>query len=381
MSRTLRILNWGHRRATAPIAAARLELNQRYPEIDLEIDIQPLSGFESAMSARIVDSFDLVIFDHPFCGAIARDGLLRPYPESFGTLTDDDYVGRSLASYRYANALWAVPIDGATQTAIYRADLLAMFGAVPRRFDDVLKLGEQVRTAGKFLGLACLNPHGFLVLSAFCASLGEPIATDPHADPFSRPVMREALKALRAVIALSRPGSAQMNAIDLHDAMSQGDDIVYCPAAYAYLTYAEDDIKRRLSFGAFPGLDTESPAGTILGGTGLGITRGCKDLEAAESFARMLAQGDTQTRLIAMNHGQAGHASAWEDPDIDRRFNGALTAIRSTIETAIIRPRYQHAIPFQHACGAIIERFCDGAVDATAAIEAMWQEWRTRLPT
>jgi multiple sugar transport system substrate-binding protein len=376
MTRELRLLNWGHRRATAPVAAAAAEFAAREPGAAIKLDVQPLSGFEHGLSERVVDSYDLVIFDHPFCGSIAADRLLLPLGPLIGDLRDTDFIGKSLTSYRYADKLWAVPIDGATQSAVYRPDLMPGDADLPRQFDDVLALGRKLRGAGQHLGVASLNPHGFLVAAALCASLGAPLSDDPLADPFDRRAMREALRLLKELAALARPDCLGMNAIDLHNAMSRDDDLVYCPAAYMYLTYAEDGFGKRLAYGPFPGVGGAGPGGTVLGGTGLGVTRSCRQIELAAAFARMFCDGESQKRLISLHHGQAGHVAGWDDAGIDRRYGGALSQTRTTIDGALVRPRYRSFISFQHGCGGIVERFLTAELTPEAAINAMVAEWR-----
>ena len=376
MTRELRLLNWGHRRATAPITAAAAEFTARESGATINLDVQPLSGFEHGLTERVVDSYDLVIFDHPFCGAIAAGGLLMPLGSMVGDLKDEEYVGRSLASYRYAGDLWAVPIDGATQCAVYRSDLMPEGVTPPRSFEQVLALGSGLRARERHLGVALLTPHGFLVAAALCASLGAPLAQDPLAEPFDRRAMHEALRLLSALVVLARPDCVGMNAIDLHEAMSRDDDIVYCPAAYMYLTYAESGFGKRLAFGPFPGVGDSGPAGTVLGGTGLGVTRSCRHPELAAVFASLLCGGEAQKRLVSLHHGQAGHVAGWDDAGIDRRFGGALSATRTTIDGALVRPRHRAFIPFQHACGEIVEQFVAGAIAAETAMDAMGATWR-----
>jgi len=184
----LRGLNWGHRRATEPLQAAASHFTQCHPACTIEWTVQPLSGFEHGLDYNVVDRFDLIVFDHPFCGDIADRQLFRPVSDDHAASLDDGvFVGRSLHSYRYGGALWGVPVDGATQTAVYRPDLLSRYGELPQTWDDIVRLGRAVRNDGLWLGLAGLNPHAFLVVAALCANLGQPLCANPESKTF-RPV-------------------------------------------------------------------------------------------------------------------------------------------------------------------------------------------------
>jgi multiple sugar transport system substrate-binding protein len=370
----LRGLNWGHRRATAPLEAAAAHF-QATDGGRIEWSVQPLSGFESGLGPALADSYDLIVFDHPFCGATAQDGLFRPIEVQLAHLKDADFIGASLASYRYGGHLWALPVDGATQTAVYRPDLLDT--ALPTNWQEVLDLGEKVRRQGRWLGLAALNPHGFLVLAALAANLGSSMPADGTAEvPFDRAVLREAIQLLDALWPLCHKDGLLFNAIDLHEAMSGREDLVYCPVAYAYLTYGEADRTKPLRFGEFPGPHAPYCAGSVLGGTGLGITRSCRDVAMAERFVRMLADGEAQTQFVA-HHGQPAHRAAWEQAANDAVMGGAFAATRGSMEQASMRPRFPGYIQFQHACGARVAEYLAGGLDQTGLMDAVERSWRT----
>ncbi|MCM0019721.1 MAG: extracellular solute-binding protein [Tagaea sp.] len=374
----LRGLNWAHRRATAPMIAATRAFQEIAPEIDIEWDVQSLAGFEHALGGGVTKRYDLVVFDHPYCGSIRASGLFRPADEFLPDLRDGDFVGASLASYRYGGSIWGVPVDGATQTAVYRADLLAEFGPPPSTWDQVVDLGRRLRFRGKWLGLACLNPHGFLVLAALCANLGAPFAADPLADPIDRRVLDEATGQLLRILPYVHPSSWAQNAIQLHEAMQAGDEIVFCPAAYAYLTHAERDFAKPLAFGAFPGPSAPHHRGSVLGGTGLGVTAGCRAPEAAARFVSFVAAAPVQMEIFAANHGQPGRVEAWRDARSNALFGNAFQETVSTVEAAWVRPRFTGYIGIQHRLGAIFGReFLD--LPGQARMDAIRKTWASAL--
>ncbi|MCC6197745.1 MAG: extracellular solute-binding protein [Burkholderiales bacterium] len=377
MSTVLRGLNWAHRRAQGPMDAAARAI-RTHLGVAIEWDAQDLAGFEHGLDSRIADRFDLVVFDHPFCGDIAAQGLMRPLDDVLGNLHDDAFVGASLDSYRYAGQLWALPVDGATQCALARPDLMAHF-PLPAAWDEVLALGQQLRTQDLWLGLATASPHGIMVLLALCANLGHPLRLDPWATPFDRMTLRTAAGLLKAVAALARPDGAAMNAIHLHDAMVRDDDIAYSPAVYAYLTYGEQDQRVPLRFAGFPG-PNRSVGGTVLGGTGIGISRACRDVAAAERVIRYLADAKVQRDLIMGHHGQPASALAWFDPIADARYGGAHAAIAATMARAWTRPRFPGYIRWQHAAGGAVERFLAGALTLDAFEHALTAQWRRCAP-
>ena len=375
----LKGLNWGHRRATGPMDAAARAFHARGLG-RVEWDVQALSGFESALDAALADRYDLIVFDHPFCGLVVEKRLFQP----LGTVVDpeDDaaYVGASLASYRYDGHLWALPVDAASQVAIYRPDLLDE--PLPADWSQVVALGARARATGRRLALAALNPHGFLVLAAFCANLGGAMPVEEPGDrPFEPDVLREAIARLRELVSLCDPDGIRWNAIDLHEAMAQRDDLVYCPAAFGYLTYAEADRERPLRFADFVSPRGPVGSGAILGGTGLGITHRCADIDAARAFVRLLADPAEHAALIAHHHGQPAMVAAWEDPAAGAVMGDAFAATRASLERASLRPRFIGYIGFQHAAGREVEALLTGDIKEAAFCERLEKAWRDNVAT
>ena len=151
----LRGLNWGHRRARAPMDALARALQA---DLGLQVvwDQQTLGGFEHGLTASLAKAYDLIVFDHPFCGDIAAGEMFLPLDAWCSFLDEDDWIGRSLQSYRYEGKLWGLPVDGATQACIYRPDLLD--DGLPVDCDGVLALAGRLRRRDQWMVLPALAP-------------------------------------------------------------------------------------------------------------------------------------------------------------------------------------------------------------------------------
>lgn len=353
----LKGLTWGHRRALDPLIAASKCFSGSNPDILVEWNVRSLEDFEHQPIRQAMEGVDFLVFDHPFCGAIEASGVFTPLKESLlsllgGPLMDSDYIGPSLASYRYRGNLWGLPIDGATNHAVYRNDLLHRLGLnIPKCWDDVLKLGILARREGLWLGMAAKSHHGLLALAALAANSGEPWPEEYGSGGIPGGQGDEPLKALREVLRFCHPDSVDWTSIDLHHQMVERDDIVYCPIVYGYATYGEADQRQRLSFADLPGLIRSDPAGSVLGGAGIGLATHCKHPDPAYGYLRFLNDGETQKDLFTAHHGQPARIEAWNDPVIDKRFNGYFSSVRQSMETAWIRPRYNGYLDFQLRSG------------------------------
>ena len=374
---SLKGLAWGHRRATGPLMPLTEAFRRDRPDVTIEWIVRPLGDFEHQPIADIAGLYDFLIIDHPFCGDIAAAGALLPLeeamPDLLGAGADGLYVGPSLSSYRYGGHVWAAPIDAATPHSAFRPDLLERVGrGVPGTWAEMLDLGRALRRAGLWLATPCASPHAFATGASLMANLGRPIATDPDkAFAFDASAMATALDALDALLALSPPEALGWNAIAIEEAMVTRDDIAFAPSVYGYATYAEADMRRPLRFADFCGLVPPFEAGSMLGGTGLGVSASTGQREAALAFVRFCLSPAAQDRIIPEHHGQPARASAWADPANDRRFGGYYSAVRRSIDSAWIRPRWPDYIRFQAEAGRLVEAYCRRTLDRQATLDAV----------
>jgi multiple sugar transport system substrate-binding protein len=269
-----------------------------------------------------------------------------------------------------------VPVDAACQVAVSRPDLMARLEAeVPVDWAGVLSLGRLAQREGLSLAIPLLGVHSLMSVFSLCANLERPFgAQGPDAEPLDRGTLAQVLNMLRDLLALCPPECLDWNSIALHDQMGFRDDLVFCPAVYGFVTYAEADRVKPLQFHDFPG--PNGPQGSTIGGTGLGISAQCARPEAALAYARHLARPDTQ-RAFAAHHGQPAHVSAWEDSAIDEQFGGSFSATRRTIEAAWIRPRHNGYLRFQAEAGTLIEAHLRGKLGEDSLFDALCRGYRS----
>jgi multiple sugar transport system substrate-binding protein len=293
-------------------------------------DRQPLEGFESRPLRTLADDYDLVVIDHPGLGEAIRDGALRP----LGTLLSDAELatcagacaGRSYASYQLDGQQWALPVDAAAQVSVGRADRL---DERPATWADARRAARRYPTA------VCLGgPHALLMFSAICVSLGAPPGAGPFADPDAG---SEAIAIMADLLAHADAALAERNPIGVLDAMAAGGP-VYCPLVYGYISYEP-------TLAAFDAPAGPGGIGSVLGGTGIAVTRSCADPVAAREQLLRLVSEEVQVGLYARLGGQSA----------DRRASGDFySATRRTIEAAWVRPRFAGYVSFQATASAAL---------------------------
>jgi multiple sugar transport system substrate-binding protein len=370
----LRGMTWGHRRAIDPLTGTLAKFRDLNSDIDIAWEARSLAGFEFQPVEDLARNYDLIILDHPFMGDAARKGYLKDLAALLEG-RNDDYIGPSLASYRFGGSIFAVPVDAAAQVAAYRPDLMARLDASPpQSWNDVIALSKRARRHGLQLAIAYSGVHGLMTFFTLMASIGRPCSQSPGEVFCDRAAAREALGLMRSLASFCPKEIFDWNSIALHEALAKVDRLAYCPAVYCYATYAEADRTYPLRFADLPGASSNSPKGSTIGGTGLAVSVHCKVPQAAMIYARFAAAAETQTSF-ALNHGQPARIEAWRDADLDRRFGGAYSATRATLEGAWIRPRYAGYLGFQKRGGELMEQHLRGHLGEAALLNALEVEF------
>lgn len=383
METILKGLTWDHPRGYLPLTKGAAEYEGRHPDLRIHWDRRTLREFGEAPIEQYLDRYDLIVIDHPFVGFAAAHEVLVELGEF---LMDGekaafarDSVGASWDSYRYANGIWALPIDAATQVASYRPDLLSQVTAAPpRTFDQVLQLGEKTRARGKFIAVAACPIDAISLFFTLTANLGHPVAE--NADPFiDKRVAKEALDRMHALIGIAHPSSTLWNPIQLYDQMVAASDIVYCPWAYGYSNYSRRHNLIALQFVDAPATDDRGCAGTQLGGTGIAVSKQSPHRDAAVSYAKWVAGQEHQRGAYFREGGQPASLSAWTDPKIDSEAGGFFSGTLETLRTAYVRPRFDGFIQFFEAAGIKINRCLKNQVADARLIDWLNKSFAERL--
>lgn len=363
---------WQHRRAVDPLLAASAAYERAHPDIRIAWEARPLQGFEFTPIAELADAYDVIVLDHPFMGEVAESRCLADLTGFLPQLAEAEFLGPSLQTYRYAGALWAVPVDAACQTAAYRPDLLERLGAeVPNTISEALELGGLASREGLRLAMAFAGVHSLMTLFTFCAARGRPCGAQAGAPFIDLDAGRESLDTMRRILALCPAEALDWNSIAVHEAMAARQDLVYCPAVYCYLTYAERDLRRPLRFADLPTMQHGgAPMGSTIGGAGIALSAKSRLTEAAVEFLRFLAEAETQ-RIFTRHHGQPARIEAWTDPQADARFSGAFSAVRRTMELSWTRPRWTGYLALQAEGGRIVEAHLRGQASEKDVIDAL----------
>lgn len=369
MTPRYRGLTWDHPRGYGALrAAAALQ-----PLI--EWDTHSLEGFESAPIEDLCARYDLVVLDHPHLGAALAQFCLRPLDEVFDARDLERIaaasIGRTFDSYTMDGRQWALPLDAATQVMAARADLVPE-AVIPADWEAVRALS--VRTGKVAMSLA--GPHAFLSFLSIAAAL-DPSMDLRNGDCWhTHGVATQACDVLLELAARSPASVRALNPIGLLAHMTTHDDVVLCPLVYGYVNYASNSLSRPLSFHDAPSAAAGIP-GSILGGTGIAISRRCEpDLELRDHLLWLMSEA-TQTGFIPMHDGQPSNRASWADAHVNAASNAFYRQTTRTLDAARIRPRHDGYIAFQNGGSALLR---DGIAAGTSgsrladALETLFSE-------
>jgi len=363
----LRGMTWDHPRGYEPLAACSAEWERR-TGTRIEWHKRSLQDFESYPVETLAREFDLIVIDHPHIGQVTRERCLLPLdaPDrqaALGTLAAGS-VGQSLQSYHWDGHQWALPIDAATQVQAW----------VPGRIDgpvgtltELMALARQGKVA-----IPMRAPHSLMTLYTLLAHSGHPGKVDGPII-FKREAACEAYETLRELTGLISASCWTSDPIAVFESMSRSDSPIACaPYIYGYVNYALNGFRpMRIAFADIPVEQGRPPHGSALGGTGIAVSARTRHPDQARDFAYWLASADVQRTLYASSGGQPGHASAWEDDDVNAPVLDFYRATRATLEGAWVRPRHDGYMAFQQAASDRLNQGLRGGEPAGVVIDAL----------
>ncbi len=370
-------LTWDHPRGYRALQAAAARLTERENGLTLDWDTHSLEGFEAHPIADLCARYDLVVLDHPHVGEAVDAGCLVPLETLFNAAEIADWgavsIGPSLASYRYAEGHWALPLDAATQVMAARADLLD--DALPQTWAEVLALSERRPVA-----LSLAGPHAALTFQSIVAAIDGARVRDP--DHFVQDDSGATALNIMAPLAARTPEAARnLNPIALLERMRRDNVVALCPLVYGYVNYAAPvDGGRAILFGDAPASHAGGRRGSTLGGTGIGISTRAEITPPLLDHLRWLMSDIAQRDFIPAHDGQPSRRSAWSDEALNARWGNFYRNTAATLEDAYVRPRFSHAIALQTEVSALIRDGLAFGTPHATLLDAMQDAYRRHRP-
>jgi len=366
----LRGLGWDHDRCTAPLRACTEAWERLRPEVEIVWENRSLMAFGDEPLEEVADRYDLLVIDYPFCGTAEATGALAPLDDLLATdqlaALAGDAVGPSHVSYAYHGRQWGLATDAACQVAAVRDELLDGAPA-PATWDEVRDLARRHR--GR-VAVPLAPTQAMCAFLTLCANGGSPAAEDPDR-LVDQAVGLAALQLLSELFRLGPPSALEWQPPDVLGRLTAGDELVYVPLAFGFVTYARADrVPRPCRFLDVPSAGS-GPVGSILGGAGLAVASASAHPQEAANFAAYASGAEAQRTLVGPAGGQPGSRAAWNDPELDRAAGGFFSGTATTIEQAWVRPRERWWPAFQLEGGGLLHRGLVAADPPRTTLESL----------
>ncbi|CAN5123140.1 extracellular solute-binding protein [soil metagenome] len=374
MTRTteLRGITWEHARGYGSVAAAAEAYRSVAPDVEVKWEFRSLQAFADQPLEQLVETYDLLVIDHPHIPFAAENGL---FARLDGVGHDDELallasqtVGVSHASYGHAGHQYGLAIDAASQVAAYRPDLL---DEPPRTWEQALTLARAGRVLWPFKPVDAFSSLVTVAANGGVEAMRQPGVFLP------RDVLGETMQLLAELASLVPPDNSTWNPIQAADALNQGDTYAYCPLLFGYVNYSRAGFRpHRLAYVDIPSRGV-GVHGSLLGGAGIAISAHSAHLDAAIDHAFWLDSAAVQEGVYFDGGGQPGNAVAWESDRINANSLDFFRGTRATLEGAYLRPRDVAYIELQNEASPLVTRALVGdlplddlgdALDAHTAI-------------
>ncbi|MEM7108839.1 MAG: extracellular solute-binding protein, partial [Bacteroidota bacterium] len=304
--KTLRGITWDHSRALPPLVAVGQRYEELNPGIQIKWDKRTLHEFGHKAIDELTDLYDLIVIDHPWAGfCFDRDLVVdlrsRIKAETYQVLSQA-FVGSAFQSYLYKEKLLAIPIDTATPVPSWRPDLLENNNIkLPATWHEVTALADR-----KLAIMPGFTADLFLNWLMLLHSLD----ARPFLSKTSIAHEAAAKKAMHLLKRLAEPMPEEIfdwNPIRVAEIMTQADKFAYCPFAYSYSNYTRLSFSSKpLKYGELVMLN-DRPLRSILGGTGLAISKKCKNKDHALNFSLYCCSSIVQKGIYTYAGGQPAH--------------------------------------------------------------------------
>lgn len=363
MKKVIKGISWDHPRGYKPLRAASQRWMEQNPDLELKWDVRTLKEFGDYPLEKLIETYDMILVDHPFMGEAADKEILIKLDQflspEFISVQQQESVGSSFESYCYGGHHYALPIDAAAQVSAFRYDLLQELGLeTPNALEQVEEFCQQLPKE-KYVAIPlCPTDIWCVYLSLSAQFTADDIFNKQGVKPDAG---RFAVEQIKSWLSFIHPKSLKMNPISLLNSMSSNNEIVYSPFLFGYTNYSRMGYNEHLvNFGNVPRFEN-SKKSSLLGGVGIAISANSDYRVEALDFVQYVLSPEIQKGLYYKYGGQPAHLTAWKDKANNEDCSNFFLDTLCTLQNAYVRPRHKGFNRFQENAAEILHgAICEG---------------------
>lgn len=368
-------VTFDHPRATQPIIRSAELYKSINHNLQVKWTAHSLEDFETQSIQKLSEEFDLIIFDHPFIGEVVKNNSLFVISDFLDQnqlqFLEDEILGNSLHSYKANGRLWALPVDGASQMSAYLENQNKTYEFANASIENLIKTSLD-KDFAQSTAFPMVPTHASCTFLSLAHTLNQESSTGLFF--LTNSIFTESLLLLKQLAKTFNPISFEVNPIQLLDLMSEDKEIKYSPFVFGYSPYSVSGFRaNKIKFAPSPGFGGNHSR-TILGGAGLGVSKMCKNPEAAAAYAYWLTTKKIQAEIFPVNLGQPASKSGWQSNSNPEMFENFFESSYSSIENAFVRPRMSGWPKFQETFGEILISAIKDQITAEDALDEIKRE-------
>ena len=282
-------------------------------------------------------SIDLIGMDVVWTGEFANAGWLEPVPEDRQQALTENVFESVLATAKFEDRLFNVPIWSNTQLLWYRKDKV---DKAPETWDEMIDQAVEQKTtiqvqANRYEGLVVWA--NAMILSAGTSVLRGPDQVELAEGPTKRAlaVMGKLANSPAAdpAIDTSEEDPARM----AFEAETSNFMINY-PFVYPSAKENAPEVFKNIGAAKYPRVDADKESRPPLGGINIGVSSFSKNKDLAFEAIECMVKPENQTTIAEMGGLPPVREDIYDSPEIEKIYPGFANLIRESIADAGPRP-------------------------------------------
>ncbi len=283
------------------------------------------------------ESIDLIGMDIIWTGEFANAGWLDPVPDDVVGPATENVFDSVLATAKFEDRMYVVPIWSNTQLLWYRKDKV---DEPPQTWDQMIDVAEREKLKIQVQG----NRYEGLVVwaNAMIQSAGTEFVSGPTEVALEEEPTKRALAVMRR-LGNSAAASTDIDTSNEDSArlgFEKGDSIFMINYPFVYTSAKENAPKIFKEMGAavYPSVDEGKEAKPPLGGINIGVSAFSKKKDLAYDAIRCMIKPENQITIAEMGGLPPVREDLYDDPKIKKVYPGFADVMRESIRLAGPRP-------------------------------------------